>query len=200
MSLALISRKTLCHISPIGYHYSTLITALSEPVTALLRPIRVRRNLNLSNLCTRHYSSRLVRDRSTYLSLKQMTLETALASLAGYKIEPKGALLHGQTTTEPASWKSAIQESPDHSAVVPKEYKLTKTLVFKPKTAKTATPTPLILIASEDTDTKATNALGKKLDLKELRLATDDLIREFFGAEKSSCAFVPRYPLLIDLY
>lgn len=130
-----------------------------------------------------------------------MTLETTLAALAACNIEPKGSLSHAPTTTDPASWKSAIQEAPSHVATVPSEYKLTKTLVFKPKTAKSAVPIPLILIAAEDTDTKATNALGKQLNLKELRLASDDLIKEIFGAEKNTrkCSFDCVYIAIIEL-
>ncbi|PVF93478.1 putative proline-tRNA ligase, partial [Serendipita vermifera] len=122
-----------------------------------------------------------------------MTLETTLATLAGCKIEPHGSLSHAATTTDPSTWKSAIQDAPSSNATVPANYKLTKTLVFKPKTAKSATPTPLVLIACEETDTRATNALGKQLNLKELRLATDDLINEFFGVDKSALS-----PLALD--
>jgi prolyl-tRNA synthetase len=115
-----------------------------------------------------------------------MTLETTLTALASCKIEPHGSLSHVAVTTDPSSWKSALQGAPSSAATVPSEYKLTKTLVFKPKTAKSAAPIPLILIASEETDTKATNALGKHIGLKELRIASDDLIKEFFGVDKSS--------------
>jgi hypothetical protein len=151
-----------------------------------LGPIRVRRNPRPNNLRTLH-SSLQSRTSSPPSHLgNQMTLETCLATLAACKIEPKGSLSHAPTTTDPTSWKSAIQEAPSHAATVPSEYKLTKTLVFKPKTAKSAVPIPLVLIAAEDTDTKATNVLGKQLNLKELRLASDDLIKEIFGAEKNT--------------
>jgi hypothetical protein len=119
-------------------------------------------------------------------SSRTMALESSLAALAACQIEPKGSLSHGPTS-DPASWKSALASAPSQTATVPAAFKLTKTLIFKPKTAKSATPTPLVLIASEETDTRNTNALGKQLDLKELRLATDDLITEFFGVDKNSC-------------
>lgn len=68
---------------------------------------------------------------------------------------------------------------------VPERFELIKTLVFKPKTAKTATVVPLVVIAAEQTQTSS-GALGKKLNLKELRLASEDLLQEFFTADKNS--------------
>lgn len=50
-------------------------------------------------------------------------------------------------------------------------------LLFKPKTAKTATPTPVLVVAKEAAPTNA-NAIGKLFDLKELRLASEDLIKD----------------------
>ncbi|OWB81039.1 hypothetical protein B5S32_g5383 [[Candida] boidinii] len=55
-----------------------------------------------------------------------------------------------------------------------------KTLVFKPKTAKTATPIPLIVIALASTQTPSP-VLAKTAGVKEPRLAKDDLTTEFFG-------------------
>lgn len=134
-----------------------------------------------------------------------MTLETTLAALASCKIEPKGSLSHEPITTDPSAWKSALQAAPSSAASVPSEYKLTKTLVFKPKTAKSAAPTPLILIASEETDTKATNAISKQTGLKELRIASDDLIKEFFGVDKASLSalslnaeLLPKVVVVVD--
>ncbi|KDQ10336.1 hypothetical protein BOTBODRAFT_36241 [Botryobasidium botryosum FD-172 SS1] len=60
-----------------------------------------------------------------------------------------------------------------------------KTLVFKPKTAKNATPVPVIVIADHKTETSS-SALGKKLSLKELRLASEDLLKEFFSVDKDA--------------
>jgi prolyl-tRNA synthetase len=59
-------------------------------------------------------------------------------------------------------------------------------LVFKPKTAKTSTPVPVVVIARDETETSS-GALGKKLNLKELRLASEDLLKEFFSLDKNSC-------------
>ncbi|ODN75029.1 bifunctional glutamate/proline-tRNA ligase [Cryptococcus amylolentus CBS 6039] len=61
---------------------------------------------------------------------------------------------------------------------------LTKTLLFKPKTAKSAVPTPVLVLASEATETPS-GALGKVLDLKELRLASEDLIKEVLPSAAS---------------
>ncbi|KAG8897833.1 hypothetical protein FRC00_003749, partial [Tulasnella sp. 408] len=83
--------------------------------------------------------------------------------------------------TSPAAWKDALAAASD----APASYELTKTLVYKPKTAKTATPVPVIAIVREETETSS-GSLGKKLNLKELRLANEDLMKEFFGADKDS--------------
>lgn len=49
--------------------------------------------------------------------------------------------------------------------------------MFKPKTAKGATPTPVLVLASESTETPS-GAIGAHLKLKDLRLASEDLIKE----------------------
>lgn len=85
--------------------------------------------------------------------------------------------------TSPQSWKSTLQST--KSSDIPETYDLLKVLVFKPKTAKTATPVPVVVIAGEETETNA-SALGKKLGLKEMRLANGDLLTEFFGVDKDS--------------
>jgi hypothetical protein len=167
------------------WHTSRLIEAQRVRVTSSFGQLAPSSQLWHSTSSTnphyRYFST------SPILFNPSMTLETTLATLASCKVEPHGSLSHAATTTDPSTWQSAIQNAPSSNATVPSNYKLTKTLVFKPKTAKSATPTPLVLIACEDTDTRATNALGKQLNLKELRLATDDLINEFFGVDKSAC-------------
>ena len=118
----------------------------------------------------------------------QMSLENTLSTLAALSIEPKGSLVHA-AACDPASWKAALDGAPASTkAAVPSSYKITKTLIFKPKTAKTATPVPIVVIASDETDTKNSSALGKRVNQKELRLAGDDLIQEFFALDKDSCA------------
>ncbi|KAM6492336.1 hypothetical protein JOM56_012060 [Amanita muscaria] len=106
-----------------------------------------------------------------------MTIESSLASLS---ITPVGAISHNDTSS-PAGWKDAILAS----SSAPASFSLLKTLVYKPKTAKTATPVPLVVVAHEDTETSS-SALGKKLNLKELRLASEDLLTEFFSLDKNS--------------
>ncbi|CEG74061.1 Putative Prolyl-tRNA synthetase [Rhizopus microsporus] len=65
------------------------------------------------------------------------------------------------------------------------QYQTTKTLIFKPKTAKTAPVTPVFVIALDSTETNAT-ALGKKLSLKDLRFASEDLLKDTFKTQKGS--------------
>ncbi|KAH9983137.1 hypothetical protein BJV74DRAFT_887027 [Russula compacta] len=67
----------------------------------------------------------------------------------------------------------------------PNEFELLKVLVFKPKTAKNATPIPVVVVARDSTETNS-SLLGKKLNLKDLRLASEDLLSEFFSLDKDS--------------
>ncbi|MCH0628705.1 proline--tRNA ligase [Kocuria palustris] len=59
----------------------------------------------------------------------------------------------------------------------------TKTVVFKPKTAKTATPIPIVVFRLEST-TAPTGAIAAAAKAKEPRTASDDLIADFFGTTK----------------
>jgi len=108
------------------------------------------------------------------------SLDQVTQALAALSIKPTAAISHAATNS-PASWKDAL--SADTSS--PKSFELIKTIVFKPKTAKNATPIPVVVIAREQTET-ASGALGKKLNLKELRLASEDLLSEFFALDKNS--------------
>ena len=103
--------------------------------------------------------------------------------LAAVSITPSATLEH-TVQTSPASWREAITAS----GSAPPSFELTKTLVFKPKTAKSATPVPVVVIAREETETSS-SSLGKKLNLKELRLANADLLTEFFALDKDSRMF-----------
>lgn len=58
-------------------------------------------------------------------------------------------------------------------------------LLFKPKTAKTATPTPVLLLAAESSSTPS-SALATELQLKELRLASLDLVKEVLPSAQSA--------------
>ncbi len=96
-------------------------------------------------------------------------------------IKPHVSVSHASASS-PAAWREALATSPN----VPKDYQLTKVLVFKPKTAKAATPVPVVVIARDETETTS-NSLAKKLNLKELRLASADLLAMTFGCDKDSC-------------
>ncbi|KAG2111806.1 hypothetical protein BD769DRAFT_1493834 [Suillus cothurnatus] len=85
----------------------------------------------------------------------------------------------------PASWRETLLAT----SSAPKSFELIKTLVYKPKTAKTAIPVPVVVIAREETETSS-SALGKKLNLKELRLASEDLLAEFFALDKNSLSLL----------
>ncbi|KAF4616755.1 hypothetical protein D9613_008462 [Agrocybe pediades] len=100
--------------------------------------------------------------------------------LEGLSIKPSTTVSHAETTS-PATWKDALIAS----GSAPAKFELIKTLVYKPKTAKTATPVPVVVIAREETETNS-GAIGKKLNLKELRLASEDLLNEFFSLNKNS--------------
>ncbi|KAJ1928736.1 hypothetical protein IWQ60_001785 [Tieghemiomyces parasiticus] len=58
-----------------------------------------------------------------------------------------------------------------------------KTLVLKPKTAKSAAVTPVMIVALDETSTNLT-ALAKHLNLKEMRFANEDLLQSFFQVNK----------------
>ncbi|KAH7904385.1 hypothetical protein BJ138DRAFT_1166571, partial [Hygrophoropsis aurantiaca] len=115
-----------------------------------------------------------------YYSSKAMSLESITQSLAALNITPSASTSHTETNS-PASWRDALTASP----AAPKSFELIKTLVYKPKTAKTAVPVPVVVIARDETETSS-SALGKKLGLKELRLASEDLLSEFFKLDKNA--------------
>lgn len=147
-----------------------LMSALSvRPAES--RPLAESNRLPLAQPYRRNLSSTL----APMSSLDQVT-----QALAALSIKPTAAVSHA-TTNSPASWKDAL--SADTSS--PKTFELIKTIVYKPKTAKNATPIPVVVIAREETET-ASGALGKKLNLKELRLASEDLLSEFFALDKNS--------------
>jgi prolyl-tRNA synthetase len=108
------------------------------------------------------------------------SIDSITQSLGGISIKPAGSISHAETTS-PATWREALNATPN----APKSFELIKVLVFKPKTAKTSTPVPVVVIARDETETSS-GALGKKLNLKELRLASEDLLKEFFSLDKNS--------------
>ena len=118
------------------------------------------------------------------------SLQSITQSLSALAIKPSASVSHSETTS-PATWRETLNET----SSTPKSFELIKTLVFKPKTAKTAAVVPVVVIARDETETNS-GALGKKLNLKELRLASEDLLKEFFSLDKNSCmcsSLIPIY-------
>ena len=143
----------------------------------LIISIRVRRLVESES----HRSQ--IRSYSTTTTCYNMasSVSDIVQKLKSLSIEPTAAIAHAETGST-ATWKEALIAS----GSAPKSFEIIKTLVYKPKTAKTATPVPVVVIARDETDTNST-AIGKKLNLKELRLASEDLLRDFFSLDKNSC-------------
>lgn len=95
------------------------------------------------------------------------------AQLASLSIAGHDAILSHAAAANPADYKTAVSAAHTGPAA------FIKTLVFKPK----GKPTPLVVIASEATETSS-GPLGKKIGLKDLRLAAADVLQETFGATK----------------
>ncbi len=125
----------------------------------------------------RRLHSRYFATRSNMASLESIT-----QSLSGLSITPAATVSH-TAASSPQAWREALEAS----SSAPKSFELIKTLVYKPKTAKTATPVPLVVIARENTDVLS-GSVAKKLNLKEPRLAAEDLLTEFFSLDKNSRA------------
>jgi prolyl-tRNA synthetase len=107
-------------------------------------------------------------------------LDSATQALSALSITPSGTVEHASVPS-PAEWREALQAAPK----APHEFELLKVLVFKPKTAKNAAPVPVVVVARDVTETSS-SSLGKKLNLKDLRLASEDLLSEFFSLDKNS--------------
>lgn len=123
------------------------------------------------------YLHRLPRP-ALYVASRSFTMDPIIQSLAALSI--KATVTH-RDVDSPAAWRDALTST----AGTPESFELIKTLVFKPKTAKSATPVPVVVVAREETETNS-GALGKKLNLKELRLANEDLLKDFFSLDKNS--------------
>ncbi|QLG72103.1 hypothetical protein HG535_0C04570 [Zygotorulaspora mrakii] len=99
---------------------------------------------------------------------------------------------------EEAFAKLCLTEKPSESTNV------VKSLVFKPKTAKTATPVPIVVIALQSTSTPSP-VIAKETALKDPRLARDELFQSFFQCESAKkftlgylCNVQSEFHLLID--
>jgi prolyl-tRNA synthetase len=108
-----------------------------------------------------------------------MAFHSALGQLA---IQPIATLNHNRANS-PQAWREILLGNP----ASPNSFQLIKTLVYKPKTAKSAAPVPVVVVARDETETSS-SAIGKALNLKELRLGSEDLLTEFFSLDKNSCA------------
>jgi prolyl-tRNA synthetase len=109
------------------------------------------------------------------------SINDIVQKLKNLSIIPTATVTHAETSST-ATWKDSLIAS----GSAPKSFEIIKTLVYKPKTAKTVTPVPVVVIARDETDTNS-SAIGKKLNLKELRLASEDLLTDFFSLDKNSC-------------
>jgi hypothetical protein len=123
----------------------------------------------------------LFRLHRKYFSTATMSasLDSATQGLAALSITSE--TVEHPSASSPTEWREALQAA----SKVPGKFELLKVLVFKPKTAKSATPIPVVVVARDATETSS-SLLGKKLNLKELRLASEDLLLEFFSLDKDS--------------
>jgi Aminoacyl-tRNA editing domain len=102
------------------------------------------------------------------------TLHLTSAKVALPESFEKYAVTH-EATSNSATWKDALT-----SASTPKDFLLTKTLVFKPKVAKTAVATLIMVVALENTATNA-GQVAKAAGEKEARFAAADVVKEVLG-------------------
>ncbi|WVQ99040.1 proline-tRNA ligase [Kwoniella sp. CBS 9459] len=112
-------------------------------------------------------------------SADAVTDQTILDRLTQLQISHPDVIAHSAVKGS-AEWAAALAIAQPTAAQTP----LTKTLLFKPKTAKSATPTPVLILAKDTTETPSA-AIGKLLELKELRLASEDLIKEVIPSAAS---------------
>lgn len=114
-----------------------------------------------------------------HIHTMSVTDTTILDRLAQLQIAHPDVISHAPVKGA-AEWKAELTLASANHATTP----LTKTLLFKPKTAKSAVPTPVMVLAQENTETPS-GAIGKFLELKELRLASEDLIKEVIPSAAS---------------
>lgn len=100
-------------------------------------------------------------------------------------------------SAEEAFAKLCLSDAPADAVAV-------KSLVFKPKTAKTAVPVPIVVVALQTTTTPSP-LIAQAAVAKDPRLARDDLVKEFFkcdSAKNFTLAFLSNatseFKLLID--
>lgn len=101
-------------------------------------------------------------------------------TFAKLSIIPSATISHAATSS-PAEWRATLVAN----EASPKSFELIRTLVYKPKTPKTATPVPVVIIARGGTELNSA-AIGKAMGLNELRLASSDLLANIFRLDKDS--------------
>ncbi|KAI8374687.1 uncharacterized protein BYT42DRAFT_577281 [Radiomyces spectabilis] len=104
--------------------------------------------------------------------------DAVLETLSKLSLSPK--TVSHESVPDNKAWSTVLSTAANDLT-----FQLTKTLILKPKTAKTAAPTPVVVIALDATETNAT-ALGKHLGLKECRFANEDLLQGTFGVTKEA--------------
>lgn len=109
-------------------------------------------------------------------------MEAISSALAAVSIQTEKVVKHAAANS-PESWKQAISDVASTLGFTTQHY--TKTVVFKPKTAKSAAPTPVILIAKDDSEYN-TGAVAKHIGQKEMRLAAPEILQDFLGANKDT--------------
>lgn len=103
-------------------------------------------------------------------------MASVLDLLSKLSISPK--TVSHEAAADNKAWKAALD-----AAAPGIDFKLTKSLILKPKTPKSAAPTPVVVVALDESETNVTQ-LGKKLGLKECRFANEDLLQGTFGVGK----------------
>ncbi|ORZ01122.1 hypothetical protein BCR43DRAFT_561434 [Syncephalastrum racemosum] len=103
-------------------------------------------------------------------------MASVLDLLSKLSISPK--TVSHEAAADNKAWKAALD-----TAASGIDFKLTKSLILKPKTPKSAAPTPVVVVALDESETNVTQ-LGKKLGLKECRFANEDLLQGTFGVGK----------------
>ena len=166
-------RYSLAHLCRrLNWRVAHQITLRTHRIESLGTHIESRPYLSSLSSPFLHYQPLSTQSMSSMNSITQ--------ALAALSITPSETVQHASATS-PAAWKEALQSVPR----TPKEFELLKVLVFKPKTPKSATPVPVVVITRDNAETSS-SLLGKKLNLKELRLASEDLLSEFFSLDKDS--------------
>lgn len=105
-----------------------------------------------------------------------MSLEEQLKSLS-----LQGEIISHDAPANNDEWASLLKAQ----SSTPSSFEITKTLIFKPKTPKSQTLVPLVVIALNSSATPS-GAIAKATNTKDPRMAAADLIAEIFGGASPS--------------